>query len=300
MAVLVAAGEADAVLLAPGGLDVSRDPVLVDHAAGIERVAVVIVLEVVVDIVVIVLEGKIFEHPGTVHHRTAGEVLQGGAAGVTHGSVAVLAALGGHEHDAVTGLRTVDGGGGGVLEDFDRLDQGRIQILDAAHLQTIDDVERADVAAVGRITADTDVSTVARGTGGDDVHAGHLALQGCGGISRGLVLQIICADGSHSAGQVALPLYAVTDHHGLFQHLGVLIEHDVVGALGGDREGLGGVADALDAHRGPGGDGEREGTVEIGGCTDTRVADHRDGGADDGISVGIDDLATDGAVLGES
>ena len=293
VALVVAALEGDAVLLAPAGLERRLVPVVVNAvvAVGIQQVLIEVAdVGLVVDVFL-----------GAEDLGLLAEGLQGEAAVVGHGRVSFLAGLGGDEDDAVTCLRTVDGGGGGILEDLHGLDHGRIEVLDVVHLQAVHDEERSDVAGVGGVTADTDISTGTRSTGGvDDLDTGGLALEGGGGIRRGTVLQVVRTYGSHGAGQVTLPLHAVTDDHGLFQHLGILLEDDVVGGLVGDREGLGLVTDALHVHGGPGGDGQGESTVDVGGCTDTRVADNSDGCADDRLAAGINDSTTDGAVLGES
>ena len=291
MALVVAALEGDAVLLAPAGLIGSVIPV------GVDAVVAVGIQQVLIEVADVGLVVDVFL--GAEDLGLLAEGLQGEAAVVGHGRVSFLAGLGGDEDDAVTCLRTVDGGGGGILQDLHGLDHGRIEVLDVVHLQTVHDEERSDGAGVRGVAADTDGCTFTRSTGRvDDLHTGGLALEGGGSVGRGAVLQVVRTDGSHGTGQVTLPLHAVTDDHGLFQHLGIILEDDVVGGLVGDREGLGLVTDALHVHGGPGGDGQGEGTVDVGGCTDTRVADNSNGRADDRLSTGVDDGTADAAVLG--
>ena len=217
---LVTALEDETVLLAPAGLESGVVPV------GIGAVVVVGSQQFIGDVTDIFLILDIFL--GTEDIGLLAQGLHREAAVVGDMGRAFLTGLGGDEHDTVTGLRTVDGGGGGVLQDLDGLDHGRIQILDVVHLQTIDDEERSDVAGVGGVTADTDVSALARSTGGvDDLDTGGLALQGGGGVGGGTVLQVLGTDRCHGAGQVALALDAVTDDDGLIQEFSVLDEDEL-------------------------------------------------------------------------
>ena len=204
------------------------------------------------------------------------------------------------ENDTVTGLRTVDSGGGGILQNFHGFDHGRIEVVDLVDLQTVHDEERAEAGtAVGGDTADADGSSFTRGTGiVEDLHAGGLALEGGGCIGRGTVLEFGLADRGHGSGEVALALHTVTDHDGLFEHLVILFEDDVEDALVADGDGLSLVADALDGDACSGGNAQRESAIQICGCANARIADHGDGSADDGFSAGVDDSATDGTVLG--
>ena len=128
---------------------------------------------------------------------------------------------------------------------------------------------------------------------------GGLALEGGGGIGRGPVLEVFLADGGDRTGQVALLLDAIVDDDRFLKQFGVLFEDDVEDALAAHGEGLPLVADALDGDVGSGGDTQREVAVQVGGCTDTRIADHRHGRADDRLSGGVEHGTADGAVLGE-
>ena len=221
---------------------------------------------------------------------------------IEDGTVLALgAALGGDEHDTVAGLRAVDGGGGGVLQDFHGLDHRRIEVVDVLNLQAVHDEERAEAgAAVGGDTADADRGTLARGAGSvEDLDAGSLALEGGGGVGGGTVSQVGGLDGCHGSREVALLLDAVADDDRLFQHLGIVFEDDVEGGLVAHHDRLALVADTLDGDGGAGGDVQRERTVDVGSRTDLRVAHDHDGGADDRQSAGVNDRTADGAGLCE-
>ena len=100
------------------------------------------------------------------------------------------------------------------------------------NLQTIDDKERSDVAGVGGVTADADRCRSTGGSGAvDDVDTGGLALEGCGGVGGGPVLELFLTDGGNRAGEVALSLYAVSDDDRFLKELGILLKDDVVDGL---------------------------------------------------------------------
>ena len=165
---------------------------------------------------------------------------------VEHAAAALGTGLGGDEHDTVTGLDAVDGGGGGVLQDLDGSDGLRSEVADVVDLQTVHDHERGGLG-VGGITADLDRRSGTRSTGSvHDLHTGGFALQSLCDIGRRAVLKVGFLDGRNGAGDIALPLDTVTDDHGFLEHLGVLLEDDVEGGLVADGKGLGLVADALD------------------------------------------------------
>ena len=295
MTLVVATLEGDAVLLAPAGSEHRVIPV------GILSVIFVGVQEILVDVADVGLVFDVVLGAEDVGFLAQG--LEGEAAVVGDAGVAVVgsAALGGDEDDTVTCLRTVDSGGGSVLQDLHGLDHGRIEVLDVIHLQTIDDEERSDRTGVRGITADTDRSTLTRSTGGvDDLDTGSLTLEGGGSVRRGAVLQVFRAHGGDGTGQVALLLDAVTDNHGLFEHLSVLLEDDVVIGLAPDDESLALVADALDGDVGSGRDTQGESSVNVRGCADAGITDHSDSSANDGLTAGVYDFAADGSVLGGS
>ena len=299
MAGVVASGESHGMLLGPGGLDVGTDPVLVDDAVRVERVVVVVVGKQFAHPGVAVLVAEVGEQGLAAHLRPPGEALHGRLAFVSHDGTAVDAGLGGHEDDAVTGLCAVNGRGSCILQDVDRHDHGRVEVLDAGDLEAVDDIERGDVATVRRISANADVSARTRSTVGDDVHAGSLALEGAGGICGGQVAEVFELQADHGTGEVGFALETVTDNDGRFEEFEIVLEDDIVNGTVADGERVGLVADAFDADAGSCGDDERIGTVQAGDGTDTDIADHGDVSVDDRRSLGINDMAADGFVLCE-
>ena len=235
----------------------------------------------------------------SAHHATLGEVLAGEFAGVAHGSLAVAALLGGHEDDTVTSLGAVDSCGGGVLQDLDGFDHRRVEILDAADLQTVDDVEGSDVAAVGGVTADADVSSGTRGAVGDDVDTGSLALEGVGCIGGRLVLEVVGAHRSHGTGEVGLLLHTVTDHDRLLKEFGVLFEDEIDLGPASDGNGLRRITDAghSDARLRRYIQGVR--SVDVRNGSKSVDSNNHDGGSDDGFSVFVDYRSSQGPVLGQ-
>ena len=237
---------------------------------------------------------------GGVHDvQFAGQAGEGELTVVEDTAFALLTGLGGDEHDTVTGLGAVNGGGGGVLQDLHGLDHFRIQILDVFHLQTVHDEERSDVTGVGGVTADADVSALARSTGRtDDLDTGGLTLEGDGGVGGGTVLEVIGPDGSDGTGEVALLLDTVTDHDGLVKELGVLLEDHIENGLVSDGNHLGGVTDAGNFNVRARGHVKTESTVNIGHRADGRVSDNHHGGTDDRCTGGIGNRSADGTILG--
>ena len=236
------------------------------------------------------------EDLGLLAEGLAGQLEIIGDAGA---AVVGSAALRRDEHDAVTGLRAVDGGGGGILQDLDGLDHFRIQILDVVHLQTVHDEERSKGAGVGGVTADADGSACARSTGSvDDLDTGSLALEGGGGIGGGPVLEVFRTDGSNGTGQVALALDTVTDHHGLIEEHRVLLEDDAELTLVSHGDDLFGITDAGDTDGGSGRNIESERTIQSRDGSNGGIADDNDGRTHDRCTGLIDDNAADGAVLG--
>ena len=301
MTVLITAGEAQGMLLAPGGLDIGVDPVLVDDTALIIRMVVIELGHQLLEVLLAIFEVDVLDEVITTHQRALVEVLQSGLRGIVDGSLAVRTALGGHQDDTVTSLRTIDGGGGGVLQDLDGLDQGRIQILDAIHLQTVHDVERAKAGGgVGGITTDADGGAGTRGTVGDDADTGGLTLQGGGGIGRGTVHKVGLADGGDGTGKVALFLDAITDDHRFINEFRILDEDEAEIGLVANRNGLVGIADAGNVDVGASRDIETENTVHVSHGTNGSVADNDHGGSDDRSAAFIDNRSADGAVLGGS
>ena len=288
--VVVAALEGDGVLFAPAGGKHGVIPVVVlavPVPAGDDFVG-----KVAESLLHFNITGRIQEFALLAQHLSRHLEVVG------NGRVAVLALLGRDEHDTVTGLCTVDGGGSGVLQDLHGLDHGRVEVLDVVNLQTVHDEEGSEVTGVGGITADADLRLGTRSTGVvEDLHTCGLALEGGGGIRGGTVLEVFRTDRSHGTGQVALTLDTVADDHGLLEELGVFFENEVENTLLADGNGLRRITDAGNGKGGSGRDAEGEITVSIRYRTQGAVSYDHDRRAYDRLSAAIDDGSADSAVL---
>ena len=149
-------------------------------------------------------------------------------AAVIYAGLACLATAGGHEDDTVRGAGTVNGGGGGILQDVDALDVIRVDVLEGCALDSIDHHERSGAATDGVQTTDQDVVSAARLIVGTlDLDARKGSLEGAGSIGVAATDQVGGGNRSNRTGQVTLLDGTVTDHHRLIQHLRILGErHD--------------------------------------------------------------------------
>ena len=133
---------------------------------------------------------------GPLHPLRGGEhvdlLLEGGdtvGGGEVHARFALLALAGGDDDDAVGTAGAVDGGGSGVLEDFDGGDIIRVEALHVALGHAVDHVERVVAGADGGGTADADLGIGARlGVGDLDIDTGELALEGLFGTGHRAVV----------------------------------------------------------------------------------------------------------------
>ena len=132
--------------------------------------------------------------------------------------------LRGHENNTITCLSTIDSCTGSILQNFDTLNHGWVQIRDIIYLHTIHDEQWAEVATIGRITTYTNLSTSTRSTAVDDLHTCHLALQSCSSIGSGKVLDFVTLHGCHGTSQVALLLHTITDDYHVIQCLHILVQ----------------------------------------------------------------------------
>ena len=133
---------------------------------------------------------------------------------------AVLATLGGDEHNAVGRLSTVDGCRGCVLQNIDALDISRVERSDvAAH--TIYNIKRRGGTG-GADTTDVDFQSLTRLSRlRDDGHTRGLTLQGLqriGGVELG---HIVALDLKGSAGDELFLLYTVADDHDIVERVGL-------------------------------------------------------------------------------
>ena len=141
--------------------------------------------------------------------------------------LADLALARGHEDDTVRRTGTVDGRRRRILQDVDGFDVGRVQILQMASGNTVDDHERARGTG-GADTADRDVVTGARAaTGLNDVHTRNGAVQGTQRIRGALLLDILTRDVDRGAREQTLLLGTITDDDRFIKELGVFLEHDI-------------------------------------------------------------------------
>ena len=126
-----------------------------------------------------------------------------------------LALLGGHENDAVGGTGTVDGRGGGILQDVDGLDVSGVERTDGAARHAVDDVKGA--GGTGRTqTADGDRIAVPGLAGGlHDVHARNGTVEGSDGVGGLLLFDEVSGDADGRSGDETLALGTVTDDDGL-------------------------------------------------------------------------------------
>ena len=210
------------------------------------------------------LEVVLEELLGVHHLRGLAEALGRQLIGIADLALA-LAFAGGDHHHAVTGLSTVDGGGGTVLQDLHRLDVVRVDAGDGTGESTVHHIQRVGVV-VGGNTADTDSRRGTRAGGrSEGLHTGGLALQG--GLRRGdrTVGDIFRFDLGDSAGDVGFLLDTVTHDDGFLEHFGVGEQLDVEGHGLFGHEGLCLEADVRELDDGTCRDGDGIHTVEVGG-----------------------------------
>ena len=216
------------------------------------------------------------------------------------GRLALGALLGRHEDHPVSTPRAVDGGGGGVLQDGDALDVGRVEEVDASGRDAVDDPQGLGVVERAR-TPDPD--RLGRpGLSGVLGHldAGRPALQGLLGPehrNRGGVLDV---DGAHRTGDLAPLLVAIANDDGFFQ----------TGDVSGEGMVNGGPAGEGDVRRLVPDEGERQGRFRGGHhqrVVSIEVSDRAVVGAflDDGHPgqghsvIGVGHRSGDGRGLGE-
>ena len=139
------------------------------------------------------------------------------------------ALLGGDEHHAVGGAGTVQGGGGSVFQDRDRLDVIGVDVGDrSVKRNAVHHIKRGAVRVDGTETADTDAAGGTRLAGcGGELHAGGDTFKGVGGVGHRTDFQLLAVKGSGGSGKVFLVDRTVGDHHGLFDTLRIGSQQDV-------------------------------------------------------------------------
>ena len=238
-------------------LPVCSLPCRCDFSSGIERGAAVVDAGLVHDHHVFLGIEDFLLSPG---------VLPAIAAIIINGSLSLFAGAGGHEDHAVGGTCTVDGGRGGVLQDFDRLDVIGVEVVDTSiDRHSIHNVERVGVVD-GADTTDLDLGSgtgLARGLG--DLDTGDLALDGIVDGRGADLVEGVAVDLRDGGGYDAFLLDTVTDHDCLVEQLGVIFQDDLQFLLLRDRDRTGHVADAGHFQDSARRDAEGEFTIQAGG-----------------------------------
>ena len=241
-----------------------------------------------------------------VERVVGGDQTGGVLAGVVDVVLAGTTLLGRDDDNAGHGARTVDGGGGAVLQDVETLDivgvesrdgggdkgrgvsGGEIIGTDVEHVSHDDAVHHPEglgAAVDGGGTTDADLGGGAEGT--RDIlhgHTGDAAFQGAADVGHTIQLRIFGADLGGRTGEEAAVHLLHTGHDDLFQHLGVGLQTDR--HLRCDRNFLVDITHEGD-HQDLGGSRDIQGklSVEVGYRTDGLATFHEDRGADHRQSV---------------
>ena len=97
------------MLMAPCGLNIGVNPILIDHATCVIRMRVIIICESLLDIFFTILVSHILEEALAIQKRTIGKVLQSSSAGIVDRYLAFITFLGCDKYHTITSLGTVDG-----------------------------------------------------------------------------------------------------------------------------------------------------------------------------------------------
>ncbi len=152
-------------------------------------------------------------------------------------------ALGSYHDNAVGGTRTVDGGRGGVLQNFDRFDVGGVDVGQRQRAgESVDHHQRLAVGRdrAGAAHADRGGDTHLRG-GIVDLKTGDLALQGGRQVRCGTVGDGVAVEFRNRTREVRFHLGTVTDHDHLVQRGGFGFHRDTDFGLRADRDLLGAI-----------------------------------------------------------
>ena len=168
-----------------------------------------------------------------------GHLLPGVVGIVADLGLAFLTALGGDEDYTISTTRTVDGGGGCILQDGDVLNVVGRDVADTVNGEAIDDVERVVRLGDGATSTHADLHLcIGRTLSGGDLHTRHLTREGLGSVCHGHCLQHIAVDGSYGTRKVFFLHRAVTDDHHVVQTCGLVVEHYIYIALVGNVDSL--------------------------------------------------------------
>ena len=142
----------------------------------------------------------------------------------------------GSNHDNAVGTSgTVDGGSGGILQDLDTLDVGRVhEVGIVAYLHTIDYIKRRSVAIDGTDTTDADSSlSVRRTVLHRNLYTGSSTLKGLTDVLRHALHHGSLVNSSHRTRDFALLHRTVTYNHYVLKGAAILFEgnfHTILGS----------------------------------------------------------------------
>ena len=189
-------------------------------------------------------------------------------------------AFGRDDHHAVGGACAVDRGRGGVLEDGEAFDVGRIDRIEIRRRDhdAVEDEERVR-AGVDRVrAADGQLRRLARlARAGEYREARNLPLQRLVEGGRGRGLDLFRLYGRDRSGDGSLFTHAVGDDHHVLERLRIALHFEVAGHLRpsvGDRVLHGLVTDVLEGQRGPGCDLNGIASVREGRDAARRAGNH--------------------------
>ena len=201
--------------------------------------------------------------------------------------LANLALAGSDEDNAVRRTRTIDGRGGRILQDVDGLDVSRVQVVEVAAGDTVDDDERAGGTG-GADTTDRDAVAGTRHTTGlDDVHTRDGAVQGAERVGRALLLDLVTGNVDRRAREETLLLRTVTDNDRLIEEFDVFLEHDIDGRAPVQLLFLGRETDAGERKRGIGRNGDGVVTVRVREAANSIVTVEHDSDTDDRFTIRV-------------
>ena len=210
------------------------NPVVAGHAA----VELHVVVDAEVGYIILVVPASDHRELVLVAHEVVGAVhlnrvgvghlLHSPVDIVAHGDLAARAALGGHEHYAVSASGTVDRGREGVLEHVDRLDVGGGDVGDAFNREAVHYIEGGTVLGDGAGAAHADLDLGVGFTfGGGHLHAGHASGERFAHGSHRHGGQSLAVDRRHGSEQILTLHGGIADHDGLVEKVRILLEDDV-------------------------------------------------------------------------
>ena len=231
-----------------------------------------------------------------------GGLLQGYRARVGDLRAHLQSALRRDEDNAVGSTHTVDGGRSSILQHGYALYvfSGKLRHLADRTLDTVDEYHRVVLRSIAQGADTTHANLWVVVTGLSTVQLQHnawqAALQQVRRVGNGQVAHFREVNGGHRTRQVGFLRCAVADDHHLIQGFHVFVEGDVEGFAGTEVHFLRTEAHIRDVELTGVDAFQRELTVEIGHCAAVGAYD-LDGGADDGLSVMVNDLSLDNSIL---